>query len=561
MKIGVATLRAYAQLHDRGVLHGDVHPNNVLVSDDDTVHIIDFGRARVIDDDGQAGAVPRGGAAFYFDPEYAAALLAGVGPPPVEPVSEQYCVAVLLRELLVGRPYLDFSLNRDRMLQQIVEDRPVPFVRHGVTAWPDLERALETALAKRPMERFASVIDFAEALERAGPPIAPVPLQMRRMPDLFFEVMSKVARDGSDFAALKNGTALCSVNSGAAGIAYALYRIASVREDAAILALAELWIDGAERRVGDDGAFFRPELGLTPPMVGRASLFHSPSGLACVDGLIALSLGDLARATHAVESFVARSQVLCDRLDLTLGRSGQLLGCAALLPALPPDACGAARAAIVAHGDSLDASLRQALRAVPTTGDAETLNLGIAHGWAGALFALLRWREVNSRGGPDPEIEAYLSSIALQAETLGEGLRWQWKNPHSGPGKFMAGWCNGSAGMVHLWTLAERMLEREEFGQIARRAALNAYEEPAEIGDLCCGAAGRAYAMLDMFRHTGDGDWLERANTLAGRAVELSCHGTLLRNSLYKGEVGIALLFADLERPRLACMPLFDREP
>ena len=114
---------------------------------------------------------------------------------------------------------------------------------------------------------------------------------------------------------------------------------------------------------------------------------------------------------------------------------------------------------------------------------------------------------------------------------------------------------------MHLMNLAERSLGNEVFGRIAARAALHAYEAPTDIADLCCGAAGRAYAMLDMFRHTGERQWLTRAHALAERAVGLADRGFLARSSLYKGEVGVALLLADLDRPELSCMPLFDREP
>jgi hypothetical protein len=64
------------------------------------------------------------------------------------------------------------------------------------------------------------------------------------------------------------------MNSGAAGFLYALYRIASIREYASLLALAELWIDKAERYASNDAAFYCKELDLSPATVGRTSLFH-----------------------------------------------------------------------------------------------------------------------------------------------------------------------------------------------------------------------------------------------------------------------------------------------
>jgi eukaryotic-like serine/threonine-protein kinase len=554
-----AVLRAYADLHARGIVHGDVHHGNLLATEENNIRILDFGRARLVADSGSLGAPPRAGAAFYFDPQLAAAMRTGEAPPAANPQAEQYSIAVLLRHLLVGRPYLNFDLERERMLQQICEDRPVPFIRHGALPWPDVERVLGHALEKNPADRFLSVVEFADELSRAGRPDAPAPMEGRDAPALLADVLLRLGVGGPAYQALQNLTALCSVNTGAAGVAYALYRIASVREDAALLALAELWITWAERNSGDDRAYYCEELDLNPATIGRTSLFHTSVGVSCVEALIGVALSDGARAAQAIERFIARAQESSHNLDLTLGRSGVLLGCATLLPAMPAD--GDAHNAIVALGDRVDAELRHQLAELPPVGDAGALNLGIAHGWGGVLFALLRWREVCRRSGADEVIEKYLHALATEAESAGDGLRWRWMTGRPGVKEFMPGWCNGTAGLAHLWTLAERLFGDEDYGALARSAALNAYEEPSSLGDLCCGAAGRSYAMLNLYRQTGDGLWLRRAHDLANKAVPLIEQWSLQRDSLYKGEIGVALLVADLERPELSCMPLFDMEP
>ena len=78
-------------------------------------------------------------------------------------------------------------------------------------------------------------------------------------------------------------------------------------------------------------------------------------------------------------------------------------------------------------------------------------------------------------------------------------------------------------------------------------------------GNLCCGLAGRAYAMLALYRVSGDAVWWERARSLAARAA----HGSSSDqwpNSLYKGRTGIALAAAEVDRPELAALPLFEDE-
>jgi eukaryotic-like serine/threonine-protein kinase len=76
--------------------------------------------------------------------------------------------------------------------------------------------------------------------------------------------------------------------------------------------------------------------------------------------------------------------------------------------------------------------------------------LGIAHGWAGVLYATLRWSGLT--GAPPPPTTAQrLDELAGCAEPSGRGLRW--KVLAGSSDQYMNGWCNGSAGYVHLWTL------------------------------------------------------------------------------------------------------------
>jgi serine/threonine-protein kinase len=98
--------------------------------------------------------------------------------------------------------------------------------------------------------------------------------------------------------------------------------------------------------------------------------------------------------------------------------------------------------------------------------------------------------------------------------------------------------------------------------ELAESSAWAAWDAPGGYPDLCCGLAGRAYALLALYRHTGDADWLRRARLLgarAGRALERA--GEMpYPLSLFKGAPGILLLLADLARPESACMPFFEAE-
>jgi serine/threonine-protein kinase len=75
--------------------------------------------------------------------------------------------------------------------------------------------------------------------------------------------------------------------------------------------------------------------------------------------------------------------------------------------------------------------------------------------------------------------------------------------------------------------------------------------------------------LLNLYKHTGDQRWLHAAQTQTQRAarsiIEMPANESYqeLANraeSLYKGELGVALLAAELEKPESAVMPLFERE-
>lgn len=570
-----AVVDAYARLHEQGVIHGDVHPRNVLAERHQAIKIIDFGLARLAGEDGNHAA-HRGGVGFFLEPEFARAVLSGGHPPRLTIAGEQYAVAVMLYLLFTGSHCLEFSLEKEKMMRQIAEDPVLPFAQRGAQPWPEVETVLAKAMSKNPSERFSSMREFSAALGAVKIPesVGEAPRAADpRLAEMKAALLKQLAVTGPLLTGPSLSPPSTSVNYGATGIAYALYRMSCAAEDAELLALADAWCERAVRQIGDEGAFFNSEIDITAETVGRISLYHSPAGVHAVRALIAHVRGDVLLQQAAMAAFIEASGLPCDNLDVTLGRAGTLLGCSFLLSAansssnsemLPVSQLRSLATETVQH------LWRQIDGFAPIRESGELTNLGVAHGWAGLLYGTLCWSAVSKDALPG-NVRERLSQLGHCAAPSGRGLRWQWDTARgiNQSGGYMPGWCNGTSGYVFLWTLAHKLLKEPEYLSWAEGAAWNVAEVPTPIGNLCCGMAGQAYALLNLYRHTGEKSWLSRAQEAARQAVVVTNEArtrpdykqfALRPESLYKGELGLVVLAADLERPEHACMPLFELE-
>jgi eukaryotic-like serine/threonine-protein kinase len=563
-RLAQGVLDAYATLHDAGVLHGDVHPENLLVDRDGRVTIIDFAFARHIAEE-QGG--PRGGVPFYYEPELARAVQGGAPHPATTAEGEQFAVAAVVYRLLTGAHYRVFPLDTAAFWRAIAEDAPMAFEAHGVAAWPALEGVLARALAKAPADRYESMGACAGAFRAArdsvagssGPSGPSLLVRQERARTLVRAVLDDVTSQAYDCSV---APVVTSVMHGTAGIAYTLYRLALGRGDAALLALADLWAERA-RSIAETPAAPSASV-LVPERCAPASPFHRVSGIHAVRALIAQAAGDPVALRDSVVAFIASTPGAQTDPDLTLGTSGVVLASAMLIEAMGEARADPARVALIEHGAR---GMRDVCDTLESLGDIDASPLltatGAAHGWAGALFAVLRW--CAATGGEAPAVvRRRLTELAAHAEPHGRGVRWPWGFDDAGRGTYAAGWCNGTAGMVPLWALAARVTGDASFDDVADRCAWHTWERlrvQAASSDLCCGDAGAAYALVARYQRTNDAAWLRRAEWLADRAVRRApARDAAYRDSLYHGDMGIALLIAELEWPSMACMPFFGNE-
>ena len=559
-------IEAYAHLHAQGVIHGDVHPRNVFVDGDMTISIIDYGLSGKPFGAGTAHTGWRGGIDFFLEPEIASARLAGRPDPALSFQGEQYSLGALLYLMLTGANTHAFSLEHEEMLRQLLEQPPLPFARHGASDLPAVERTLARALDKDSAGRYRSSRDLLQAFrtaaardrERIHARLAtlagPGPKQGER---LLEDVLARLAIRG-ELLAGRLAPPIASIMNGGAGFAYALLRIAAVRNDGRLLSLADLWSTQAVLAIGSHDAFWNEELEIVPETFGEGSFYHHAAGVHGVEALVAHARCDELTQQSALNGFVAAAREPGEHVDVAFGRAGLLLGCSLMLEAL---ASVLEVGPLRSLGDALRDGLWDRLEGQPPLPECTELrSLGAAHGWAGYLFAVLRWSEASSTP-PPAGIEERLAQLAALGRPASRGMRWPLEARGATPDSPLGGsWCNGAAGYVHLWILAHRLLGDERFARLAQQAGWSAYESLAAGGDLCCGFAGRAYSLLRLYRHTGEAHWLARARLLADHAATSIQAAALRRDSLYKGDVGVALLTAELSTPEHACMPLFESE-
>jgi serine/threonine-protein kinase len=142
--------------HRRNVIHRDLKPHNVIIDEEGTVKVTDFGIARAgASDITEVGTIM--GTAQYLSPEQAQGR-------PVTEESDLYSIGVVLFELLTGRAPFEGDSPVAVALQHV--NRPPPSPRQlQPSVPPELEAVVLTALSKDPDARYSDADSFIKALE------------------------------------------------------------------------------------------------------------------------------------------------------------------------------------------------------------------------------------------------------------------------------------------------------------------------------------------------------------------------------------------------------------
>lgn len=163
------------------VLHRDISPGNILIDTEGQVRVLDFGIARMGEEDSSHYKTQEGvlqGKVGFLAPE----LFAGAPP---SPSSDVYASAVVLYQMLTGvHPFT--AENDSRTMWRIVKEPPKPLASFRDDLPPELERVLFRCLAKDPEERHESAEQCARALRQ---------LLQRNEADLQSALRERVRRD------------------------------------------------------------------------------------------------------------------------------------------------------------------------------------------------------------------------------------------------------------------------------------------------------------------------------------------------------------------------------
>ena len=157
IRLTLQVARALSFAHERGLVHRDVKPQNVLLNEDGQAKVTDFGIARSLDVHGvtQTGTVL--GTSDYIAPEQARGQK-------VDPKTDIYSLGVVLYELLSGE--VPFSGDNFVAVAMRHVNEPAPSVSDLRPDCPvRLDLAIQRAMSKAPEDRFESMGDFVLELE------------------------------------------------------------------------------------------------------------------------------------------------------------------------------------------------------------------------------------------------------------------------------------------------------------------------------------------------------------------------------------------------------------
>ena len=167
VRIAIGVASALEVAHRKGIVHRDVKPGNILITDGGDVKVTDFGIARAVSEASMTVTGTTLGSVHYFSPEQARG-------DEVTGASDVYSLGIVLFEMLTGRRPFEADTAAAVALKRLNEDPPTP-TAIGRPQPAGLEAIVMRALAREPAGRFPDAGAMAEALRawRRNPDAVP----------------------------------------------------------------------------------------------------------------------------------------------------------------------------------------------------------------------------------------------------------------------------------------------------------------------------------------------------------------------------------------------------
>jgi serine/threonine protein kinase len=166
LRIALAVLEALGYAHERRIVHRDIKPANILIGDDGTIKLTDFGLAEALG----SGSVAGGGGTFpYMAPEDFAEESES------DYRADLWAVGVVLYELLSGRRPFDVARKKDPFAWKrvICESTPPRLTELNPSVPVSLSALIERALSKDKADRFPTAQIFADSLRSVAANLKP----------------------------------------------------------------------------------------------------------------------------------------------------------------------------------------------------------------------------------------------------------------------------------------------------------------------------------------------------------------------------------------------------